>query len=81
MKTYIFRAVVEPDEDRWSAFCPALLKRGAATWGHTQEEALKNLQEVVQMVLESLIEHGEPVPEGPAEEVRVSAEPQVVVTV
>ena len=60
MKSYIFKAVVEPDEDRWSAFCPALLKQGAATWGHTQEEALKNLQEVVQMVLESLIEHGEP---------------------
>ncbi len=81
MKTYIFKAVVEPDEDRWSAFCPALSKQGAATWGYTQEEALKNLQEVVQMVLESLIEHGEPVPEGPTDEVQVSAEPQVVVTV
>lgn len=81
MKSYIFKAVVEPDEDRWSAFCPALLKQGAATWGHTQEEALKNLQEVVQMVLESLIEHSEPVPEGPAEEVQVSKEPHVAVTV
>jgi len=81
MKTYIFKAVVEPDEDRWSAFCPALLKQGAATWGHTEEEALKNLQDVVQMVLESLIEHGDPVPEGPTDEVQVSAEPQVVVTV
>lgn len=63
MKTYIFRAVVEPDEDRWSAYCPALLKQGAATWGYTEEEALKSLQEVVHMVLESLIEHGEPVPD------------------
>lgn len=81
MKTYIFKAVVEPDDDRWSAYCPALLKQGAATWGHSQEEALKNLQEVVQMVLESLREHGEPVPEGPIEEVRVSQEPHVAVTV
>lgn len=81
MKTYIFKAVVELDEDRWSAYCPALLKQGAATWGHTQEEALKNLQEVVQMVLESLIEHGESVPEGPADEVHVSAEPHVAVTI
>lgn len=81
MKTYIFKAVVEPDDDRWSAYCPALLKQGAATWGHTQEEALKNLQEVVQMVLESLIEHGEPLPEGPAGEVHVSEEPHVAVTI
>ncbi len=81
MKTYIFRAVVEPDEDRWSAYCPALLKQGGATWGHTQQEALKNLQEVVRMVLESLSEHGEPVPEGPAAEVHVSEEPRVAVTI
>lgn len=81
MKTYIFKAVVEPDEDRWSAYCPALLKQGAATWGRTEEAALKNLQEVVQMVLESLIEHGEPVPEGPTGEVHVSEEPRVAVTI
>ena len=81
MKTYIFKVVVEPDDDRWSAYCPTLLKQGAATWGYTQEEALKNIQEVVKMVLESLIEHGEPVPEGPPEEVQVSEEPQVAVTI
>jgi predicted RNase H-like HicB family nuclease len=75
VKSYIFKAVVEPDDDRWSAYCPALLKQGAATWGSTQEEALKNLQEVVQMVVESLIKHGEPVPEGPGDEVQVSEEP------
>jgi hypothetical protein len=39
MKTYIFKAAGEPDEDRWSAYCPALLRQGAATWGHTREEA------------------------------------------
>ena len=81
MKTYIFKVVVEPDDDRWSAYSPTLLKQGAATWGYTQEEALKNIQEVVKMVLEGLIEHGEPVPEGPPEEVQVSEEPQVAVTI
>ena len=59
MKTYSFKVVVEPDEDRWHAYCPALVNQGAATWGHTQQEAIHHIQEVVQMVVESLIEHGE----------------------
>lgn len=62
-KTYIFRAVVEPDEDRWFACCPTLEDRGAATWGYTREEALKNIREVLEMTIESLIDHGEPIPE------------------
>ena len=40
-KTYLFRVVVEPGEDRWHAYCPALEDIGGATWGHTREEALK----------------------------------------
>ena len=78
MKTYIFEVVVEPDEDRWSAYCPVLLEQGAATWGYTQDEALKNIHEVVEMVVESLVEHGEPIP---ANRVEVSAEPKVAVTI
>jgi predicted RNase H-like HicB family nuclease len=62
-KTYAFRVVVEPDEDRWFAYCPALHAKGAATWGYTQEEALKNIREVVEMVVEGLIEDNEPIPE------------------
>ena len=81
MTTYIFRVVVEPDGDKWSAYCPVLLKQGAATWGDTKEEALKNVHEVVAMVVQSLLEHGEPIPEGPAEEVEVSFESKVAVTV
>jgi len=81
MKTYIFKAVIEPDDDRWSAYCPALLPQGASTWGVTRKEALSNLQDVVRMVLESLVDHGEPVPEGPMSEVHVSEEPQVAVTI
>jgi len=64
VKTYLFRAVVEPDEDRWVAYAPALKDRGGATWGYTKEEALKHLSEVVQMTVQSMVEHGEPIPEG-----------------
>ena len=51
MTSYIFKVVVEPDEDKWSAYCPALLKQGAATWGDTEEEALKHIHEVEQSAL------------------------------
>ena len=80
-KTYSFKAVVEPDEDRWYAECPALVRQGAATWGYTQEEAIQNTNEVVRMVVESLIEHGGPVPEGAAGDVQVTVEPRVAVTI
>jgi predicted RNase H-like HicB family nuclease len=81
MKTYIFRVVVEPDEDRWAAYCPALEQYAAATWGYTKEEALKNIQEVVQMVLQELVEDQEPIPEEPSEEVALFPEPRVAVTI
>lgn len=81
MKSYLFKVVIEPDEDRWFAYCSALEEKGAATWGDTREEALKNLQEVVEMVVRSLLRHGEPLPEERAEEVQVFSEPRVVVTI
>lgn len=81
MKTYAFKVVVEPDEDRWFAYCPVLEKRGAATWGYTKEEALKNIREVVQMVIESMVDHKEAIPEEPENEVTVFDEPLVSVTV
>ena len=77
MKTYLFKVVVEPDADAWAAYCPALLKFGASTWGKTQEEALKHIQEVVQMVVAELVEDGEAI----AADVQVSEEPVVAVTV
>lgn len=58
MKTYSFKVAVEPHEDRWHAYCPVLVNQGAATWGHTRHEALQHIQEVVPMVVESLIEYG-----------------------
>ena len=41
MKTYTFQVVIEPDEDRWQAYCPELVQYGGATWGYTREEAEK----------------------------------------
>jgi predicted RNase H-like HicB family nuclease len=82
MKTYSFRVVLEPDEDRWLAYCPVLEKYAATTWGNTSEEALQHIQEVVQMVVQELVEDQEEIPvETPSNGVDVSSEPRVAVTV
>jgi len=81
MKTYAFKVVVEPDDDRWHAYCPALEKYGASTWGNTREEAFKHIQEVIQIIVEELIEDGEAIPESPKEEVEIFPESRVAVTV
>ena len=82
MTTYTFTAVVEPDDDRWYAYCPALVRHGGATWGETREDAFANLEQVVKMVVASMVEHGEPIIEGaPTGTVQVSEEPLVAVTV
>jgi len=78
-KTYIFQVEVIPDEDRWFARCPVLEDRGAATWGYTRQEALKNIGEVLQMTVESMIDHGEPIPEEPG--IQVFSEPRVAITI
>jgi predicted RNase H-like HicB family nuclease len=62
MTSYVVRVVVEPDEDVWRAYVPDLESRGAATWGHTRDEALRNIQEVAQMVIEELVEEQAPLP-------------------
>jgi len=77
MKSYIFRVVLESYEDKWRAYVPELEAKGAATWGDTKEEALRNIQEVVRMVVEDLREDGQPVPSGLTE----ADEPVVAVTV
>ncbi len=84
MKTYTFKIIVAQDffEDgtpAYHAYAPAL--KGAATWGYTKEEAVKNIQEVIQMVVESMAEHKEPLAEEPSDLVMVSSEPRVTVMV
>ncbi len=71
-ETYTFRVEIEPDDDRWFACCPILEDRGAATWGHTREEALKNIREVLEMTIESMIDHGESIPNTPGDSKRIA---------
>lgn len=62
MKSYVFSVELEPDEEGWRAFYPPLEELGASTWGETQEEAIKNIQEVLSLILEELEEEGQPIP-------------------
>ncbi len=80
MRTYTFNIVVERDEDRWHAYCPALHEKGAATWGQTREQALRNIEEEVRLVMESMVEHEERLPESLRGEVEVTVEPRIAVT-
>ena len=56
-------AVVEPDGDRFYAFCPGL--RGLHADGDTEEQALEHLKECLGAYFVSLVKHGEPLPMGP----------------
>jgi len=59
MKTFIFKATVEKDDDKWIAYVPELTDKGGATWGNTKEEALRNLEGVIRLLLEDMEECGE----------------------
>ncbi len=76
MRSFVLRVVLEQDEDVWRAYVPELEAKGAATWGRSPEEALRNIQEVAQMVMEELQEDGEELPPS----VTVSDQPLVAVS-
>ena len=48
---YSFPVVIERDEEGYYANCPSL--QGCFTDGDTFEEAMKNIQEVIELLLES----------------------------
>lgn len=75
MKTYIFPIVLEQAENAWHVSVPELEAKGAATWGKTRDEALRNIQEVMQMIVEEMLEDGEPLPAV----VSISEQPAVAV--
>jgi predicted RNase H-like HicB family nuclease len=87
MKTYVFKILLEQDEDfegnpsGWHVSCPALVEQGASSWGSTPEEALANIREVLEMTVESLVEHGEPIPVDSEEDVQVFEGSRVAVTI
>jgi len=68
MKSYTFRVVLEqdawPDKPKghavWRAYIPAL--EGAHAWGDTTRQALQNLRNAVDLILEDMVESGEALP-------------------
>ena len=63
-----YRVLIEQDEDGvFVADVPSL--PGCVTQGATREEVLSNVREAIALYLESLQEHGEPVPPPITEEI------------
>ncbi len=72
MKKYRYAVVLEKGEDGFVvAHCPAL--PGCWSQGQTRAEALRNIREAIELYVESLIEHNEPVPIQDTELVEVAA--------
>jgi len=61
MSNYQFTVVIEPDEEGFHAFVPAL--PGCHTFGDTVDEARVNIGEAIQLHIESMLEDGESIPE------------------
>lgn len=87
VKSYLFKVVFEKDiwldEPHWHAlwrvYIPAL--PGAHAWGNTQQEALENLKNAVDLVIGNLLEEGNPIPADPSSYVQPCDEPLLVITV
>ena len=63
-----FRVLIEHDEDGvFVATAPSL--PGCVADGATREEALSNIREAIDLYLESLEAHGDPIPPSITEEV------------
>ena len=60
MKIFQFTVVIEPDEEAFHAFVPAL--PGCHTFGMTVDEARANIAEAMGLHIESMQEDGEPIP-------------------
>ena len=78
VKTYLFQAELEQDEDgRWSAWIDAL--PGCAVWGHSQHEALEALHDAATAYIEVLKEKGQHLPLDKA--IETAKTPVVAVTI
>jgi antitoxin HicB len=60
-KRYIYRIIIEPDDDCFHAEIPAL--PGCYSWGYTYDAGLTKIKEAAELWLETLAEDGEPIPE------------------
>jgi predicted RNase H-like HicB family nuclease len=84
VKTYVFEVIIEKDNfedgrEAYHASCPGL--KGCHTWGHTYTEALKNIQEAVELYVEDLVEKGELVTVSPEKGIVEVHSPSVAVTI
>ncbi len=87
LRSYTFKVVLErdkwpdePDEKAvWRAYVPAL--PAAHAWGDTQQEALNRLKDAVDLIIEDMLERGEPIPEAPRSQVKTAKEPLITVNV
>ena len=63
MKFYTFEIVVEkePEDEGYAAYSPTM--PGCFSNGKTIEEARRNIREAVQQHIESLLAHGQPIPQ------------------
>ncbi len=60
MVVHQFTVVIEPDEDAFHAYVPAL--PGCHSFGSTVEEARRNIAEAIALHVESMQEDEEPIP-------------------
>ena len=63
MRYFTFEIVIEkePEDEGYLAFSPTL--PGCFSNGKTIEQAKRNMREAIQQHLESLLEHGDPIPQ------------------
>lgn len=62
MTDYSYTIILEREDDGgYHAFCPAL--PGCHSQGDTYDEAIENIKDAMRLYIESLIAHGEPLPE------------------
>ena len=60
MTVYQFTVVIEPDEEAFHAYVPAL--PGCHTFGSTADEARTSIAEAMELHIESMVRDGELIP-------------------
>jgi antitoxin HicB len=62
-KTLVYALTIEPhpEDGGFLAYFPSL--PGCHTWGHCYEEAVRNAEEALQLYVETLTKHGDPLPQ------------------
>lgn len=65
------QVIIEPaEEGGYVVYCPSL--KGCVSEGETKEEAIENIKEAIELYLESLEKHKEPIPEDHLDRVLVA---------